>query len=789
MRRAVAITAVLLGLQAGCFTVENEVCASGRVCPNGLVCSATGETCGPPDQVDACAQVADLGDCSFNNVAGICRKGVCEPIRCGNGFTEPGEQCDDGNDNDDDNCHNDCTALVGQCGDGIVNPDFEECDCGDGTGSLPDNCSAPNTSTGGECNESCQFSCGDGTQTTFEDCEPGEPLGIDCYSYGGEAGLLGCAACAYDRSDCALIDWVNATTIPLHSGSSPLLAIWHSPRQPAASAGAHSVGGFAIANEGGRVSWHSVPPSGAVPGPPIQHDMTGAARGLWGFVDNATTAEVVYAVGDGGEIVVYYDGNPGWTTVPSGTTEDLYGIWGVDQQAQFVVGANGVARRFTGPIDLELTDTGTTATLRAVAGWSATKIIAVGDAGTAILWDGSSWSPIPTGVTATLHAVVFIDADTAYAVGDGGTVLRWFLGEWYQVDIGTSVDLHAVFTTERGVFVGGDGGTILHRANDGTWRSQHNDDTNRVNDFDVAPDGVLYSVSTRVRMTWGYNHQGPVLNAGVAMNDIAVSPGGEMFAVGDAGTAWRYDGRDWEVLTSGTAANLNGVHSYAVDAAYVVGSGGTVLRYEDGSWTDLSLPVSAELNDVWGDADDILVVGDDGIAYEYSGGMWTPINEFGSWDLYTVMYDGTTWYVAGQGLRGWFLDPGQGWMTDVIDVGMQFNSGIVRDMIYTPGLGRIWAGSAGAFDGYFSGSASTGLPPGTLTMFLLVEPVHAIAAAGTSAFVVAGEQGQLIFVTDTQFGRIQSRTTATIRGVAVGNNVIGYVAADGTVDTLVVLVD
>ena len=47
-----------------------------------------------------------------------------EPV-CGDGQVDPGEFCDDGNDINDDDCRNDCTA----CGDGVINGG-EECDDG-----------------------------------------------------------------------------------------------------------------------------------------------------------------------------------------------------------------------------------------------------------------------------------------------------------------------------------------------------------------------------------------------------------------------------------------------------------------------------------------------------------------------------------------------------------------------------------------------------------------------------------------------------------------------------------
>ena len=52
---------------------------------------------------------------------------ACEPARCGDSITGPGEECDDGNENDDDGCTNECRRAL--FGDGIVQVG-EECDDG-----------------------------------------------------------------------------------------------------------------------------------------------------------------------------------------------------------------------------------------------------------------------------------------------------------------------------------------------------------------------------------------------------------------------------------------------------------------------------------------------------------------------------------------------------------------------------------------------------------------------------------------------------------------------------------
>src|SRR5262245_54694235 len=75
---------------------------------------------------------------------------------CGNGKRDLGEQCDDGNRNDQDGCTNACTV----CGDGIVSPG-EECDDG-------------NLVSGDGCDANCTFTaCGNGIVTDGEECDDG----------------------------------------------------------------------------------------------------------------------------------------------------------------------------------------------------------------------------------------------------------------------------------------------------------------------------------------------------------------------------------------------------------------------------------------------------------------------------------------------------------------------------------------------------------------------------------------------------------------------------------------
>lgn len=86
---------------------------------------------------------------------------------CGDGVTDPGEACDDGNVSDSDACLTSCLAAT--CGDGFVQAGVEACD--DGNASETDACLTSCTAA----------SCGDGfVQAGVEACDPGDVRGQAC---------------------------------------------------------------------------------------------------------------------------------------------------------------------------------------------------------------------------------------------------------------------------------------------------------------------------------------------------------------------------------------------------------------------------------------------------------------------------------------------------------------------------------------------------------------------------------------------------------------------------------
>ncbi len=121
-------------------------------CGNGIV-----------EASEACDDGNEVNDDNCSN--------ACQRPKCGDNIVQAwmGEVCDDGvNDGNYNGCGLGCTYLTPRCGDAIIQTDEgEQCDLG----------SAKNTGDYGTCTPDCQMTdrCGDGKlQPEFENCDDGE---------------------------------------------------------------------------------------------------------------------------------------------------------------------------------------------------------------------------------------------------------------------------------------------------------------------------------------------------------------------------------------------------------------------------------------------------------------------------------------------------------------------------------------------------------------------------------------------------------------------------------------
>lgn len=120
----------------------------------------------------------------------------------------------------------------------------------------------------------------------------------------------------------------------------------------------------------------------------------------------------------------------------------------------------------------------------------------------------------------------------------------------------------------------------------------------------------------------------------------------------------------WQIIESGTSADLYGVWGSSSNDVIAVGSGGTIVRYNGSSWNVTSSITSFTLYDVWGSASyDIFVVGAARTLLHHNGYSWGFMNSPAAGDLYCI--EGTAWNNVFAGGFGAIHYNGSVWSTSL----------------------------------------------------------------------------------------------------------------------------
>jgi Big-like domain-containing protein len=276
-------------------------------------------------------------------------------------------------------------------------------------------------------------------------------------------------------------------------------------------------------------------------------------------INSSAGALDVFAVGMNGTIV-HYDGTT-WSSQTSGTSADLFGVWGASGSDVYAVGRHGTVLHYDGS-RWDALPTSDTTDLIAVWGSSGRDLFAVGSFGTILHFDGTSWTRHMNDSTLVFEGVWGSSANDVFVVGYNGVILHYNGAKWTVQRSNATIDLFGLWgTSGTDVFAVGD--SILHF--DGTsWSAQR--------------ESATYGI-------WG-------------------SSGNDVYTVGDYGSILHYDGAGWTLkyvgFWQGGATEYDGVWGFSSNDIFAVGRGGGILHYDGTSWVVQTSGTSEYLWGVWG---------------------------------------------------------------------------------------------------------------------------------------------------------------------------------------------
>lgn len=464
----------------------------------------------------------------------------------------------------------------------------------------------------------------------------------------------------------------------------------------------------------------------------------------------------------------------GWVEVGWSLPGDLNAAWGRHFDDLVAVGDGGAVVRFNGRWAAPL-DAGTGADLYAVDG--APGVVALAGAGGTLLVsrDGGAFAPVVTGVTTPLRGVAVASADDLLAVGDGGTILQVTEGQVEEQASNTTTDLLAAWRGPDGDAVALDAaGGVLRRLN-GVWlRTQVAHGPVRLlaaagaDTLHLLVAGEHGFLGTFDGLAWT-----ALLSNDAAGRDLAalrVLPDGEAWAAGAGGVLLRRaagaaPGAAFalaEVLgPSLIDASFHGLVVEKVDGkvrGLLAGAGAALLVNGGDGWRDASTAPGQTLREAMPLADGrVLAVGDSGLVGVLAGGRWSalPLDEARDLDGVAQSTDGEAVWIGSVGglVRLELAD----WTMSRVPLAIPGRvRSISRDVVVGDGglLGRL--GPQGAV-------RVLAVPAG-------VGRLHAVATCDDGTAWAAGDDGVLLRVKGDQALRIHLETFETLRSVTCSEN-------------------
>ena len=250
----------------------------------------------------------------------------------------------------------------------------------------------------------------------------------------------------------------------------------------------------------------------------------------------------IAACGNAGLLLVAADAKSDFVDLGAAVTgADLFDVTSDGKGGLVAVGKGGVVVHASGldgqaTVDVSMPQLAGGLDLRGVTLLGSEKILAVGQSGIALVWDGKTWSKEKTGTEYNLRSVS-ASGKKAWAVGEHGVIrTRAADGTWSGEPSGVLLTLNRVLAwSDSEAVIVGDNARILSR-NGGTWKSVFEESALFLYGVTRRADGTLIAVGWSGTLVVGKNGVFKKIKSGLVnvLQDVASTAEGTV-AVGYKG--------------------------------------------------------------------------------------------------------------------------------------------------------------------------------------------------------------------------------------------------------------
>ncbi len=311
------------------------------------------------------------------------------------------------------------------------------------------------------------------------------------------------------------------------------------------------------------------------------------------------------------------------------------GLWGSAPGDVFLVGSSGTIGHFDGSSFTTTSAyeplTGVGAPMTGITG-TAGELLAVGDFGATLRGDGSRWTSLPSnvhvrfrGAAGTGSSLLAIAQDLTLTTGS--QAYRWTGAAWTPEAVPAGVDLRGVWAGGAGALAVGAGDLVLQRS--GTaWsqvpvqaagttvlRAAYGVDATHlwaVGGGDLTDNTAANPARALLSADGKSFKPVPLPVSDVILRGVWGAAPGDVWAVGDSGTALHWNGAAWQETAPATLATLRAIWGRDATTVYAVGSSGTIQRWNGAAWKSEDSGTGNTLIIVWGTGQDIYALGTSG---------------------------------------------------------------------------------------------------------------------------------------------------------------------------------